>query len=483
MNQLLENIKKNFPQTVRAKIVQIEKTRPDEKNHLAYVSLSEPFKNLANKEEQKTQLWSRIFDIKYKQSKINMPEQQFDTGVWQNSYNGKMIDDIQMKEWVASSIQKLTPLCHSKTRVLEIGCGTGLIMFPILNLIGEYVGIDGSDEVIQKLKSNPSIPSNKTKFYRADANQVDALDIGKFDLVILHSVVQYFPSADYLLQTINKLEKILSPNSVVFIGDIRSFPLRRYFYADILLSHPKNDFNIQQLKNEVDTADLREKETLLHPLFFRRLSRVFPWISSAQTQMRSGVYLNEMNMFRYDVMIRCNQTDIVSDDHSIQLKWDETIQKDPFNIVDDSKSLILTGIPNERLKHLTFLKDVFTASHLDTQSVRDLSQKVYQHTEKVEQYQLQDLKSKLEKYYPHISIEPDLEDETCVTLVCSKNPMTTNQQTLSYELPFDQFSNHVGIVDSQSDYFKDLHAQQQPDHSIQAIIHLDQKMFDLMSSS
>ena len=44
---------------------------------------------------------------------------------------------------------------------------------------------------------------------------------GHFDAVVLNSVVQYFPSAGYLLDVLAVAMRLLAPGGAVFIGDVR----------------------------------------------------------------------------------------------------------------------------------------------------------------------------------------------------------------------------------------------------------------------
>ncbi len=491
MTQIFEEIRKSYPQITRADIQPIKKGTSDTDRCLAYISLNKPLVNLSAKDQEKTQLWSRIFDIKYKQSKINLPEQNFDTGVWQSSYSGRMIDDEQMKEWVDSTIEKLKPYCHSKTRVLEIGCGTGLVMFPLLDHIGEFVGTDGSDEVIQKLKSNPSLPEGKTKFYKADAAQVSSLEIGQFDLVILHSVAQYFPSADYLVQAVNKLEPLLSPNSLILLGDIRSFPLRFHFYGDVLLSKTSPETSVSQFKSELIQMEGREKETLFHPVFFHRLQHVIPWISSVKTQIRSGLFLNEMSKFRYDVLLDCKKTKKNLDQTPLRLIWSEVQNIEQLRVrlnENSSQSLILSQVPNERIENLKFIDSILATDEVDLKNISDVALINEKPSVIEKQNQLRAITSTLKEFFPLISLECGLEnDPTLLTLVCTKSQDIVIEKTPASPPSCHEFSNYLGFVDHQSELFKALQNQllTEPEtkQSLQAIVHLDAKTFDLVNLS
>ena len=49
------------------------------------------------------------------------------------------------------------------------------------------------------------------------ADVADGLPAGQFDAVVLNSVVQYFPSAGYLVEVLQLAMRMLAPGGAVFI--------------------------------------------------------------------------------------------------------------------------------------------------------------------------------------------------------------------------------------------------------------------------
>jgi methylase of polypeptide subunit release factors len=62
---------------------------------------------------------------------------------WNSSYSGQAIPAAEMQEWVEQTVARIRALTPQK--VLEIGCGTGLLLSRIAPNCQEYVGIDFSD--------------------------------------------------------------------------------------------------------------------------------------------------------------------------------------------------------------------------------------------------------------------------------------------------------------------------------------------------
>ncbi|MGO4423737.1 class I SAM-dependent methyltransferase, partial [Streptomyces sp. MCAF7] len=46
---------------------------------------------------------------------------------WESSYTGEPIPESEMFEWIDGTVQRITEL--RPKRLLEVGCGTGLLLF------------------------------------------------------------------------------------------------------------------------------------------------------------------------------------------------------------------------------------------------------------------------------------------------------------------------------------------------------------------
>ena len=110
-----------------------------------------------------------------------------------------------MREWVEHTVGRILAL--KPRRVLEIGCGTGMLLLPRSRLTASTTTV---------WTSRPSaIRYVQTEAARLGLRQRDAapggcadelrgLRTGSFDLVILNSVIQYFPTADYLVEVLER---------------------------------------------------------------------------------------------------------------------------------------------------------------------------------------------------------------------------------------------------------------------------------------
>lgn len=150
--------------------------------------------------EQVTQ-WESIFDNAYNKEET-IQDFSLNTISWNSSYTGEKLGIPEMAEWLADSVDLIKSF--KPRRVLEVGCGTGMILFKIAPLCEEYVGIDlsriGLDYIERNLDSSMNV-----RLYQKSADELGELQNETFDTIIINSVIQYFPSGEYLNEVITTL--------------------------------------------------------------------------------------------------------------------------------------------------------------------------------------------------------------------------------------------------------------------------------------
>jgi SAM-dependent methyltransferase len=225
---------------------------------------------------------------------------------WNSSYTGKPIRQDEMKDWVERTVERILAL--RPRRVLEIGCGMGLLLFRIAPRVESYHGVDFSPEALgyvgQNLAGLGLTDPGKVRLLQGSAENVEPLrEAGPFDVAVINSVVQYFPDAGYLERVLDGLVDLLAPGGHIFVGDVRSFSLLEAFHASVQMLQAGGDTPLPELRERVGKLVREERELVIDPGFFTALRRRLPRIGRVEIQLKRGRYKNELTRFRYDAVL------------------------------------------------------------------------------------------------------------------------------------------------------------------------------------
>jgi ubiquinone/menaquinone biosynthesis C-methylase UbiE len=291
--------------------------------------------------------WGKLYELAYARA----PAAPSFAG-WTSSYTRQPIPQPQMQEWLETTLARIRRL--KPNRILEIGCGVGLLLQQLAPHCAVYVGTDISAAALAKLRqwSNQHDGLQHIELLNCSAAELQGLGSGRFDTVILNSVVQYFPDVDYLVAVLKESMRLLQPGGTIFIGDVRHLGLLSTFHSSIQLQKALDTVTAAQLRRRIARAVTQETELLLEPRLFEALAARMPGIAAVEIQLRRGKSHNEMTRYRFDVAIQVG-AETRAPVSCESLDWQTTAVS-----VDEMKALLSTrrwpsvrlhSIPNLRL--------------------------------------------------------------------------------------------------------------------------------------
>lgn len=250
---------------------------------------------------------------------------------WVSSYNNEPYSETVMNEWLDNTLYRINKLMPK--RILEIGCGSGLLIDKLIDNCDEYSAIDISQFAVEWLLKKHNI--DKFSAYVADAyNLPNQIMQKNYDLIILNSTVQYFPSIFYFLKVIEKLLPLVTSGHI-FIGDIINSDLAIHKNLDIYLAGLNQEKNgYIQLDDFCIERLCLDSEIAIPPILISSLKNVYSEISYVATMPKVGVYQSEMNKFRYDCIIGIN---VNIDEHEYNVYESKTNRISFSNIVEHIK--------------------------------------------------------------------------------------------------------------------------------------------------
>lgn len=170
-------------------------------------------------------------------------------------------------------------------KILDIGCGGGILSEPLARLGAEVVGLDASKESIGSAKHHAERMTNPPKYVCETIEDHAEAYEGFYDAVVLSEVLEHIQSKDFCLQLCNNL---LKPQGSIFITTINQNMLS--WLGVILAAEYLLRFippNTHQYNKFITPRDLRNKlincgfETrLLHGMSYNIVCNKWHWTSN-----------------------------------------------------------------------------------------------------------------------------------------------------------------------------------------------------------
>jgi len=118
---------------------------------------------------------------------------------------------------------KKTPLKDIK--ILDIGCGGGLLSEPMCRLGAEVTGIDASDKNIEVAKLHSNKNNLKINYFCSSPEKFVVKD--KFDVILNMEIVEHVDDVNFFL---NSCCKLLKKNGIMFVATLNK-TLKSYIFA------------------------------------------------------------------------------------------------------------------------------------------------------------------------------------------------------------------------------------------------------------
>ncbi len=329
-----------------------------ERKLLAYLILdARPHGPADKRQGQQLTQWQDVWDGTYQQHSAGDP--RFDISGWNSSFTSQPLAADDMRQWVDGTAARILE-CKPR-RILEIGAGTGLIMYSVVHACEYYHATDYSSVSIDQLQRQLASVDDISAGLKASvlaADQIASLADERFDTVVLNSVTQHFVSIDYLVTVLRQACQLLDRGGRIFVGDITSLNTRALFTTSLECYKAAASDTADVLRARIQRRLGEEQELVIDPALFYRLAEEIDDIRRVSVRLKPGSYDNELSHFRYDVVLEVGDKALPTVQQEDWLDWHDSLSIAglPARLATTANRCIgIRAVPNGRLQQASAL--------------------------------------------------------------------------------------------------------------------------------
>lgn len=302
--------------------------------------------------DEQVERWQEVYETTYAETAAAAPDPTFNIVGWNSSYTGEPIPAEDMRSWVENTVDRIAAL--GPERVLEIGCGTGLLLFRLAGRCERYMGTDFSASALKHVEEHKAAHGlDHVETLLREARDFSGLEAGSFDVVVLNSIVLQFPDVEYVVDVLRGAARLLRPGGAIFVGDVRHLPTLETYHSSVQLAQAPDEMGVTDVRSLVEQRMVQEEELLMDPEFFRAVVEEVDELDRCVVQVKRGAYVNELSKYRFDAtLFRGGESR--DRPHSPKLvEWtDDLSSVEDFRALatrEAATTLVVRGVPNALL--------------------------------------------------------------------------------------------------------------------------------------
>ncbi|MEU1284234.1 condensation domain-containing protein [Kitasatospora sp. NPDC005856] len=291
--------------------------------------------------------WRQIYEHTYA-DRADTGDVEFNIVGWNSTFTGGAIPEEEMREWQQATLAQLR--AQPGERILEIGCGTGMLLLPLSRERAQYWGTDLSPAALDYVREQlaaPAYANADVTLLEREAQDFTGIPEGHFDLVVINSVIQYFPDDAYLRRVLDNAVRALRPGGRIFAGDIRNLATLDAMHLSVQFANSPEDRPARDTWLAGRARARQEEELVLDPQWFHRFAAEAAPGAVARIAAKRGRARNELTCYRYDVLVDLADGQAVP--AGTVRAWREGGPQVAELLAGGADSVLLTEVPDARV--------------------------------------------------------------------------------------------------------------------------------------
>jgi amino acid adenylation domain-containing protein len=224
-------------------------------------------------------------------------------GGWISSYTGEWLDREVMDEYGDNIRTKLLPYLNKTTRVLEIGCSSGISLSRLAPLVGFYYGTDLSRQILDWTEREIArFGWQHVRLRACPAHETDLVEENGFDVVVMNSVIECFSGHNYLRDVLRKTIGRMAEQGVIFLGNLWDLDKKDELIQSL------HEFRSANAGKGYRTKVDRSEDLFLSRAFLRDLRHEFPEIRAIEFSSMRGTARSELSDYGYDAILHIDRS-------------------------------------------------------------------------------------------------------------------------------------------------------------------------------
>ena len=224
-------------------------------------------------------------------------------GGWQSSFTGQWLSREVMDDYGDNVRAKLAPWLTPATRILEIGCSSGISLVRLAPLVGRYVGTDLSPAILDWTRGEVARRGLlNVRLEALAAHEVEQIGEGQFDVIVINSVLQCFSGHNYLRGVLRSAMSLLGDRGLIFLGNVFDTDLKDDFQAELAdyAAH-------RRTAGERTRVDFSE-ELFINRSFLDDLRLDLPGLGRIQDSPLLKQHESELSRFTFDALLHVDKS-------------------------------------------------------------------------------------------------------------------------------------------------------------------------------